>query len=603
MPPKKVKPPSEAVAASPGSPLGSHPRLRKLIVKNFRCIGKQPVEIDLAEIVVLVGPNNVGKSTILKAYQTVMAQGSGEGKLSFQDFPGGEVDKENLPEIELVTVVSDDAPGKQWIYHNKDTGEDLVRERWTWSQPGDPKREGFDVEKQQWDAAVPWGAPNVANARRPQPHRVDAFASPQTQAKEIVDLLQTAIKERIESIKPGADKEKPEAEESDYQKLLKSIGSLQKSIVEQTKTEIEKVETSISSMIQEVFPQYAVAFDARPEQELDQCLNLFKGGAQLLMGPKLGYMGPIETQGSGARRTLLWTALKLLAEEGKGKKKAKDSDQRPHLLLIDEPEICLHPNAIRQACRLLYDLPQKTGNWQVMVTTHSPAFVDLSRNNTTIVRVELQSDGSVHSTTVFRPATAQLSMDDRENLKALNMCDPYVAEFFFGGDSVIVEGDTEYTAFKYVIGEKPDEFRNVHIIRARGKATIVTLAKVLNQFGAHYAVLHDSDKPTFTNSKGEVKNNPAWTLNSRILETINNAPLSSKVRLMASVPNFEKAFFGKEATDEKPYSALQILRAAPKALGTIESLLQALLGKDGTVPPQGALEWDDITKLEAAVMS
>jgi putative ATP-dependent endonuclease of the OLD family len=125
----------------------------------------------------------------------------------------------------------------------------------------------------------------------------------------------------------------------------------------------------------------------------------------------------------------------------------------------------------------------------------------------------------------------------------------------------------------------------------------------LNQFGAHYAVLHDSDKPTFTNSKGEVKNNPAWTLNSRILETINNAPLSSKVRLMASVPNFEKAFFGKEATDEKPYSALQILRAAPKALGTIESLLQALLGEDGTVPPQGALEWHDITKLEAAVMS
>ena len=269
---------------------------------------------------------------------------------------------------------------------------------------------------------------------------------------------------------------------------------------------------------------------------------------------------------------------------------------------IDEPEICLHPNAIRQACRLLYDLPQKTGNWQVMATTHSPAFVDLSRDNTTIVRVELQSDGSVHSTTVFRPATTQLSSDDRENLKALNMCDPYVTEFFFGGDSVIVEGDTEYTAFKYVIGEKPDTFRNVHIIRARGKATIVTLAKVLNHFGAHYAVLHDSDRPTFTNSKGEVKNNPAWTLNLRILETINNAPSSANVRLMASVPNFEKASFGEEATEEKPYSALQNLRVAPKAFGTVESLLQSLLSKNGAVPPQGALEWHDITQLEAAAI-
>ena len=163
-----------------------------------------------------------------------------------------------------------------------------------------------------------------------------------------------------------------------------------------------------------------------------------------------------------------------------------------------------------------------------------------------------------------------------------------------------MEGDTEYTAFKYVIGEKPDKFRNVHIIRARGKATIVTLAKVLNHFGAHYAVLHDSDKPTFTNPKGNVKKNPAWTLNERILETINNAPSSAKVRLIASVPNFEKAFFGKEAEEEKPYSALQNLRATPGALATIESLLQALLSKDGAAPPQGAMEWQDIAKLEAA---
>jgi hypothetical protein len=45
-------------------------------------------------------------------------------------------------------------------------------------------------------------------------------------------------------------------------------------------------------------------------------------------------------------------------------------------------------------------------------------------------------------------------MDDRENLKPLNICDPYVEKFFFGDDSVIVEGDTEYTALKYVRSAK-----------------------------------------------------------------------------------------------------------------------------------------------------
>jgi putative ATP-dependent endonuclease of OLD family len=77
------------------------------------------------------------------------------------------------------------------------------------------------------------------------------------------------------------------------------------------------------------------------------------------------------------------------------------------LLLIDEPEICLHPNAIRDACTVLYDLPN-SGNWQVMVTTHSPVFVDFSRDNTTIIKVEKNSEGSIQGTTVFRPDTARI---------------------------------------------------------------------------------------------------------------------------------------------------------------------------------------------------
>ncbi len=41
-------------------------RVKKLVIKNFRCIGSNPVEVDLDDIVVLVGPNNVGKSTLLQ---------------------------------------------------------------------------------------------------------------------------------------------------------------------------------------------------------------------------------------------------------------------------------------------------------------------------------------------------------------------------------------------------------------------------------------------------------------------------------------------------------------------------------------------------------
>lgn len=96
--------------------------------------------------------------------------------------------------------------------------------------------------------------------------------------------------------------------------------------------------------------------------------------------------------------------------------------------MLDEPELCFHPNAVREACRVLYDLP-KQGNWQVVLTTHSPAFLDLSRNNTTIVRVERSEQGDIFETTVFRPEKVQVDEDDRERLKLLNLFDPHVAEF------------------------------------------------------------------------------------------------------------------------------------------------------------------------------
>lgn len=69
-----------------------------------------------------------------------------------------------------------------------------------------------------------------------------------------------------------------------------------------------------------------------------------------------------------------------------------------------------------------------------------------------------------------------------------------------------------YTAFNYVRKEKPEKYANVHIIRERGRATIVLLIKILNHFGTSYSVLHDSDNPR---TKDGTRTN-----NVRILESL-----------------------------------------------------------------------------------
>ncbi|WP_324031587.1 ATP-dependent nuclease [Aeromonas caviae] len=159
---------------------------------------------------------------------------------------------------------------------------------------------------------------------------------------------------------------------------------------------------------------------------------------------------------------------------------------------LDEPEICLHPSAIREARNVLYELPEN-GNWQVMLTSHSPIFIDLSKDNTTIIRVFRNTDNDVESTTLYRPERAKLDVNDKKNLKLMNICDPYVHEFFFGGKQVIVEGDTEYTAFSMMKESYPEKYHHVQIIRARGKGIIPSIAKVLLQFSKSFYILHDAD--------------------------------------------------------------------------------------------------------------
>lgn len=589
----KAKKADEEVSLISENPEVQKPRLTKLIIKNYRCIGSTPVEIDLNDIVVLVGANNVGKSSILKAYELAMSQGSNNANLKIEDFPNNKVDIDNLPEIELHTIVYDNSPGEKWL-EVLENGENLVKERWIWSGEGKPKREGWDVESNTWSVNVPWGAPNVANSRRPEPHRVDAFASPEEQAKAIKDLLMQALNERVKNLKTEgqADGE----EENDYKKLLNKVKELQKKIVLEAQEQIDAVNLELTQSIEKVFPNYQITFDAKPEDDLDKTINLFKNDGQLLMGPSDGFLSTIDRQGSGARRTLLWTAIKFISENNQKAKEFAGGAVRPHLLLIDEPEICLHPNAIREACKVLYELPN-SNNWQVMVTTHSPIFIDFSRDNTTIVKVEKIANGEIKGTTVFRPDRAKLDNDDKINLKLLNMCDPYVAEFFFGGKVIIVEGDTEYTAFNYIKIKKPLEYKDVHIIRARGKATIVSLIKVLNHFGSNYSVLHDSDRPRITTKKGVEMANPAWGNNPNILNAIKAKSAETNTRLLASLPNFEEAYFGEIADQEKPYNALKTLETDDGKFNIVETLLKALIDYNSPLPINCA-EWTTIDDLE-----
>lgn len=593
----------------PAAAVISSAKVKKLIIRNFRCIGKDPVEIDLDDIVVLVGPNNAGKSTILKAYNLVMKHGSKEDRLGIDDFPSERIDPDNLPEIELQTYLFDNFPDQKWLHKDTDGVRSYIRERWRWhSIDTPPKRQGHNADLDDWAEQVPWGAPGVARGKRPTPHLVDAFASPDKQGSQIEELLCDILRERAQQSAEGSA--------PPIQDLIERMRILQRQIVDASAADIQELQNSLSSQIKNIFAGMTVTLDARPDDISEKSLVIFQNSPTIRMGQPGGHMAPLSKQGSGARRTLLWSALRILAErpmpppknasKPAGKKAVAGltenlelAFQAPHILLLDEPEICLHPSAVRDACKVLYDLASGENAWQVMVTTHSPAFIDISRDNTTVVRVEQNSQGQISGTTVFRPEKVALTQDEKASLKIMNQWDPYFAEFLFGGRTIIVEGDTEYSAFREIIESDREHFRDVHVLRARGKFIIPIIARIMNQFGGRYSVLHDTDQPTTSQGRA----NGAWAANEQIRLEIEKAPDPTRVRLAASLIDFEHAIFGEAATSDKPFYTVEKIRNSPKHKAIVKKVLEFLLFERNDTAPAKVITWNNIDQLKDALAS
>lgn len=562
----------------------------------------------------LVGPNNAGKSTILKAYEAV----TDCLKLEQDDFHNKQVSAENFPEIEVHSLsVVGNKPGDEWC-DDQGNGTYLVKEKWKWTATNkEPERVGFNFQLGRWaqegdPELMPWGMNNVAKSRRPKPHRVNTFDDPEIQSKAITSLLKSLLEDKIQNIKTNEDDDKTK-----YELLIESLKSLRDSSKVTQQESIQALEGNANEIISKIFPSHELKISA-PESSAPIKIDLLGNEFSIEMGPIGGLTFPLDKQGSGSRRTALWTILKLLADNGVkaknagAKAKAHHEPVGPntsHVLLLDEPEVSLHPSAIEVARDVLYSLPDND-NWQIMVATHSPNFIDLTKDHTTIIRVEKTGEDSVEATTLYKPESAQLDNDDKENLKLINLFDSHISEAFFGGKVLVVEGDTEYSAFNYIKNKESDgdnnNYHDLNIIRARGKVTVASMMKVLNHFGNKYYVLHDTDIPNVESKRRNrelsvgdtivyekfMMANPAWTNNEKIL-----AQITGNSRVVASIINFEDAYFDETVGNNKPDNCINHIKDDAEMYNKIKNLLDGIIEINEAQLPEGAIAWGDMPEL------
>lgn len=214
------------------------------------------------------------------------------------------------------------------------------------------------------------------------------------------------------------------------------------------------------------------------------------------------------------------------------------------ILLIEEPEVYLHPHARRYFYSLLRGLSQE--GTQVFYTTHSTEFVDLNHyEDVNVVRKY-----PLKGTYICQGKSITIDPNSREQLKLSTEFDSTRNELFFGEKVMIVEGDTEKNAVPYLFSLKGIDINqeSISIINVGSVTNIKFFVKIVKSFGIPFVILMDmhSNKPNYKDYY--------VPLNNEIVELVGDEGL-----VFMMDPEFE-VVFGLPETGDKIRNAIEKVR-------------------------------------------
>jgi predicted ATPase len=155
------------------------------------------------------------------------------------------------------------------------------------------------------------------------------------------------------------------------------------------------------------------------------------------------------------------------------------------VLLIEEPELYLRPQAQRYLYRLLREFAS-AGN-QVLYSTHSPAFLNVGR----LEELALVSFDPALGTRVFQPEP----LPAEETFRVVSEFDAERGELFLARSAMLVEGRTEKLVLPFVfraLGHDADR-EAISIIECGGKSNIPLFVRICLATGVPYVAVHDRD--------------------------------------------------------------------------------------------------------------
>lgn len=509
-------------------------KIQSVRIKNFRTL--QDVTIPFDSVTTFIGPNGAGKSTVLRALDWFF--NGKPGSLTDKDCSFGAADEDIEVQVTFTDLTEKDrdelgkyAPAgamtfTAWKRRSPDGTESLSANSKSYASFNAIRSKGSAAEKKaaynslrtsDLSLVLPaWSSADAANQAMTTweadhtDQLIEAPESLQTnffgfnsggKMNGLFDfVLVTADLRASEESIDGKSSiigrilersvDRTAADEAIARIVEESRAQQQEVYEEKFKAQLEAITTQLNEVVASYSPGRVVKVSPA-EVELKAPRTTFD--VAVLDGTT---ETAVERQGHGFQRTLLISALQLLAQSGAA------SAEGVICLAIEEPELFQHPTQAQTFAKVLRSLAENVSKRiQVTYATHSPYFLEArhfdqvrrltrSPQETPVVTVHFATVADVKAKLngVLNPDTVDRQLD--------GIVASQLAVALFAHRAFLVEGTTESSVF-YGIGDKASigslEAAGVSIVPVGGKTSIPLAHAILSLIGIPAYALFDAD--------------------------------------------------------------------------------------------------------------